>query len=200
MVLLAALRRCCSASLPNVILECWTSPLPSLEMIAGFILHTNQSLSDWHAVVEAWALKKSDERIEPILRKRAQCTFQLFWGRWMDPSHLLQRKAVNRVLKHRSVLWDIQCRVVEVLPLPYRPPWHTHLGLIDIFNPSLQMDSEVIKATTAVNDCCCHIAVTTRSVPLEKVQDVALSSDCVHTCFGLQRVGAYTLACTRYWQ
>lgn len=35
-----------------------------------------------------------------------------------------------------------------------------------------------VQVSTANNDCCCHIASTLKTVPLEKVQDVELSTNC----------------------
>lgn len=39
-----------------------------------------------------------------------------------------------------------------------------------------------------MNDFCCHIAKSQKSVPLQKVQDVELVENCCLTCFGLKQV------------
>ena len=57
---------------------------------------------------------------------------------------------------------------------------------------SLKLDSESIIFDSAFNDCCCHIAVSQQTIPLDKVQDVQLQSGCLQTCFGLKEVRVQT--------
>lgn len=49
-----------------------------------------------------------------------------------------------------------------------------------------------MQISTAANDCCCHIATTQKTVPLEKIQDVELQESCINTCFGLKQVNVQT--------
>lgn len=56
----------------------------------------------------------------------------------------------------------------------------------------LRLDRDSVQVSTAVNDCCCHVASTQKTVPLEKIQDVELQENCVHTCFGLKQVNVQT--------
>lgn len=51
-----------------------------------------------------------------------------------------------------------------------------------------QLDKDAVQLNSASNDCCCHIATSKKTVPLEKVQDVELNKDWIHIIFGLQQV------------
>lgn len=57
---------------------------------------------------------------------------------------------------------------------------------------SLRLDKDALTFQGAQNDCCCHIAKTLKTVPLEKVQDVELQSNCLLSCFGLKAVNVQT--------
>jgi hypothetical protein len=39
---------------------------------------------------------------------------------------------------------------------------------------SLEVDHDAVSFSTAANDCCCHIAKTQKTVPLQVIQDVQL--------------------------
>lgn len=52
----------------------------------------------------------------------------------------------------------------------------------------LKLQKDAVKFKYASNDCCCHIAETQRTVPLEKIQDVSLHEDWVMTCCGLKQL------------
>lgn len=53
---------------------------------------------------------------------------------------------------------------------------------------NLRLDKDSVELDSAANDCCFHVALTKRTVPLEKIQDVELSESCTQTCFGLKQV------------
>jgi hypothetical protein len=57
---------------------------------------------------------------------------------------------------------------------------------------SLRLDSDSVQLSSAANDCCCHVAESTKSVPLEKITDVELQETCLHTCFGLKAINVQT--------
>jgi uncharacterized membrane protein YdbT with pleckstrin-like domain len=57
---------------------------------------------------------------------------------------------------------------------------------------SLRLDSDSLQLSSAANDCCCHVAESTKSVPLEKITDVELQESCLHTCFGLKSINVQT--------
>lgn len=52
----------------------------------------------------------------------------------------------------------------------------------------MQLGSDSLKYSTATNDCCCHIAYEQKTVPLDKIQDVELQTDCLLSCFDLKKV------------
>lgn len=56
----------------------------------------------------------------------------------------------------------------------------------------LKLDNNSIQVHSATNDFCCHIAKTVKTLPLEKVQDVELTQNCLHTCFGVQQINVQT--------
>jgi hypothetical protein len=62
------------------------------------------------------------------------------------------------------------------------------VAVVTLLGPYLQVDHNTIQSTSAVNDFCCHIAKSQKSVPLQKVQDVELVENCCLTCFGLKQV------------
>jgi hypothetical protein len=55
-------------------------------------------------------------------------------------------------------------------------------------NFGLKLDKDSVKINTAVNDFCCHVANTQKTVPLDKIQDVELQENCCLTLFGLKQV------------
>ncbi|WIA22547.1 hypothetical protein OEZ86_009535 [Tetradesmus obliquus] len=57
---------------------------------------------------------------------------------------------------------------------------------------SLRLDADSVELKSAANDCCCHVAESTKSVPLEKITDVELQESCLHTCFGLKSINVQT--------
>lgn len=57
-----------------------------------------------------------------------------------------------------------------------------------------QLNYDSVQFEAAANDCCFHIAKTQKMLPLEKIQDVQLTTGCCETCFGLQTVRVETAA------
>lgn len=57
---------------------------------------------------------------------------------------------------------------------------------------SLRLDKDNLRANKAYNDCCCHIATTSATVPLDKIQDVQLKETCCLTCFKLKQIDVQT--------
>jgi len=57
---------------------------------------------------------------------------------------------------------------------------------------NLRLENDVIVADRAVNDCCCHVAESTKMLPLEKVQDVQLKENCCLTLAGLKSLRVET--------
>ncbi|GAQ88921.1 hypothetical protein KFL_004700030 [Klebsormidium nitens] len=57
---------------------------------------------------------------------------------------------------------------------------------------SLQLGADSLKYSTATNDCCCHIAYEQKTVPLDKIQDVELQTDCLLSCFDLKKIAVQT--------
>lgn len=57
----------------------------------------------------------------------------------------------------------------------------------------MQLQSDSVKMSAAMNDCFCHIAESHVTVPLDKIQDVQLQESWVQTMFGLKQVGAWQL-------
>ena len=56
----------------------------------------------------------------------------------------------------------------------------------------LKLTKDSVQANTAQNDFCCHVATSLKTVPLDKIQDVELTTNCIHTCFGLQQLNVQT--------
>ena len=52
-----------------------------------------------------------------------------------------------------------------------------------------QLDKDAVQLSSAANDCCFHVALSKKTVPLDKVQDVQLTTGWVESLFGLQTVG-----------
>lgn len=57
---------------------------------------------------------------------------------------------------------------------------------------ALQLDESAVQLKSAYNDCCCHIAHSTTTVPLDKIQDVQLQETWIHTLFGVKKVNIQT--------
>jgi membrane protein YdbS with pleckstrin-like domain len=55
-----------------------------------------------------------------------------------------------------------------------------------------QLDRDVVRFNSARNDLCCHIATTSKAVPLDKIQDVEVNKNAILTCFGLKSVNIQT--------
>lgn len=57
---------------------------------------------------------------------------------------------------------------------------------------SLRLERDSVTFQSANNDCCCHVAKTLKTLPMDKIQDVELQSNCLLTCFGLKAVNIQT--------
>ncbi|GAX80457.1 hypothetical protein CEUSTIGMA_g7896.t1 [Chlamydomonas eustigma] len=57
---------------------------------------------------------------------------------------------------------------------------------------ALKLDADALVFHSAYNDCCCHVAVSQQTLPLDKIQDVQLQEGCLQTCFGLKDVRVQT--------
>ncbi len=57
---------------------------------------------------------------------------------------------------------------------------------------ALKLDNDSLVFHSARNDCCCHIAESQQTLPLDKIQDVQLQGGCLQTCFGLKDVRVQT--------
>lgn len=64
---------------------------------------------------------------------------------------------------------------------------------------SLRLDKDSVQLSSAVNDCCCHVAATQKTVPLEKVQ-VRLAArqctGCLRSC--MHAVPRFTRTCATH--
>lgn len=56
----------------------------------------------------------------------------------------------------------------------------------------LELHKDSVKLDTATNDCCCHVAVSQKTVPMEKIQDVELQENWMQTMFGLKQLNVQT--------
>lgn len=50
----------------------------------------------------------------------------------------------------------------------------------------------MVRFNSARNDLCCHIATTSKAVPLDKIQDVEVNKNAILTCFGLKSLNIQT--------
>lgn len=99
---------------------------------------------------------------------------------WLEKPILLEKE--GRYTRFQCCLGALQCVGtwgVSALfcPIGTCAPWTTFPHF------SLRLDKDSVQLSSAVNDCCCHVASTQKTVPLEKVQVravAALRCACMH--------------------
>lgn len=122
--------------------------------------------------------------------------------RRFSAAHMCRGGGVDAILLFSGVTLQQTCtRLHSVAHRDQSPPSHTQTPSCCTHCPTrpasaaLQLDKDAVQLNSASNDCCCHIASSVKTVPLEKIQDVELSKDWVQSIFGLQMVSSSSLSC-----